>query len=142
MTTRPMPPMLVMRTLHNTTMETRERIAVQAFSQGFATTEHFDLLSYMMNLLLLAGSTSKSRAYASQYAETKIRPVLLNIQARHAKHGKLGVTAQELTTLREFIDFSQQFWLRQPGELFEVCCKEVDAFFKECAEKRATTNYQ
>lgn len=134
--------MLVMRTLHNTTMETRERIAVQAFSKGFATTEHFDLLTYMMNLLLLAGSTSKSRAYASQYAETKIRPVLLNIQARYAKRGKFGVTAHELTTLREFIDFSQQFWLRQPGELFEVACNEVDAFFKECAEKRATTHHQ
>lgn len=128
--------MLVLRTLHNTNMETREWIAVDSFVHGYATTEHYDLLSYMMNLLLLAGSTDKSRKYAYDYADLVLRPVLLNIAARYNQTGKFGVNAHQLQVLRGLVEFSKQFWLRQPTELFEQACLEVDKFFKERAEAR------
>lgn len=134
---KPQAPMLVMRTLHNTEMESREYMAVHALAHGFANTEHYDLLAYMMNLLLLAGSTDKKRKYAMDYAENTIKPVLKSIAARYNETGKFGVTAKELKTLRHMVEFSKQFWLRQPGELFTTACAEVDAFFKEVAEKRA-----
>lgn len=134
---KPKAPMLVMRTIHNTGMESRELMAVHAFAHGFATTEHFDLLTYMMNIMLLAGSTSKKRKYAEKYAEKKVKPVITSIRDRYIKTGKLGVAGIELEVLREFVEFNKQFWLRQPSELFATACAEVDAFFTECSEKRA-----
>jgi hypothetical protein len=129
-------PMLVQRTLHNTGLELRERVAVNAFTQGYATTEHYDLLAYLMNLLLLAGSTDKSRQYAHDYAEQKIKPVLQSIEARYHQHGKFGVTGPELKQLRHLVEFNKQFWLRQPTALFDLACKEVNTFFKERSEAR------
>lgn len=133
---KPLAPMLVQRTLHNTGMEIREWMAVDAFSKGFAESQHYDLLAYMMNLLLLAGSTDQHRRYASEYADNVIRPALQGIADRYNRTGRFGVDSSQLKVLREMIEFSKQFWLRQPTELFEKACLEVDAFFKERAENR------
>jgi hypothetical protein len=133
---RHLPPMLIQRTLHNQGLETREWLAVDAMAKGYATTEHYDLLAYLMNLLLLAGSTDKSRQYAHDYAEQKIKPVLQSIEARWHASGKFGVTGPELNQLRHLVEFNKQFWLRQNVSLFDLACKEVDAFFKERSEAR------
>jgi regulator of RNase E activity RraB len=53
--------MLVMRGLRNDQLELRERAAVQAFTLGYATTEHYHILADMHSVMLLAGSTDDSR---------------------------------------------------------------------------------
>jgi hypothetical protein len=133
---RHLPPMLVQRTIHNTGLETREWLAVDAMAKGYATTEHYDLLAYLMNLLLLAGSTDKHRHYAQVYAEDTVKPVLESIADRYQNTGKFGVNAQELQVLKQLIDFNKAFWLRQGVGLFDIACREVDAFFKERSEAR------
>lgn len=130
------PPMLVVRTLANTDMEIRERQCINAFTHGVAKEQHFDLLLLMMNLLLIAGQTSPERKYALDYAEQHIKPVITSIRDRYGKTGKLGVNSHELKALREMVDFSKQFWLRQPGELWAYADGEVRAYYAELAEKR------
>lgn len=90
----------------------------------------------MMNLLLLAGSTDKHRKYAMEYAENVIKPALEGIADRYKKTGKFGANAEQRKVLIDMVEFSKQFWLRQPTELFEKACLEVDAFFREMAEER------
>lgn len=127
-------PMLVTRTLQNTDMETRERMAVTAFSGGFANTKHFDVLVEMMNLLMIAGSRDKQREPIKTYAETVIAPALNNIKERYRKTGKLGVSAHELVTLREMVDKNKSFWLTQTTGFYNECVAELNAFYMELAE--------
>lgn len=134
----PKPPMLVLRTLHNTSMELREWTAVDAFAKGYATVSHFDLLVYLMNLLLVAGNSDRSRQYAFDFAEQKLKPTLAGIKARYESTQKLGVDPPQLKVLRQAVEFSKQFWLRQPGELFIAACAEVDAFQSELARGAST----
>lgn len=134
---RARPPMLITRTLANTAMETREWAALTAFTRGVATEQHFDLLNLMLNMLLIAGQTSPERKYALDFAEQKIRPLMLSIRERYGRTGKLGVNADELKGLREMVDFNIEFWKRQPGDLWAYADKEVTDYYKELAEKRA-----
>jgi hypothetical protein len=123
-------PMIVTRTLANTTMETRERAALIAFQFGVAQECHYDDLRYMMNLLLIAGQTAASRKYALDYAQNTIKPTMISIHNRHLKTGNLAVDddGKELATLAEMVDFNLQFWLRQTTQLFKYCCIELDQF--------------
>lgn len=130
-------PMLVVRTLENTDMETRERMAVTAFSGGFANTRHFDVLVEMMNLLMIAGSRDEKRKPIKVYAETVIAPALNSIKERFKKTGKLGVTAQELITLRQMVDKNKAFWLTQTTGFYNECVAEINAFYAELAERDA-----
>lgn len=134
---KPQAPMLVTRSLVNTNLELKERAAVNAFSMGYATKEHFFLLQDMVNLLLIAGQSSDTRQYAIDYVEAKIKPIMLSIEERQKRTGKLGVTAQEMLLLREFVDFNKAFWLRQPTELFAVCHAETKAFYQDLNRERA-----
>lgn len=130
-------PMLVVRTLENTDMETRERMAVTAFSGGFANTKHFDVLVEMMNLLMIAGIRDKQRQPIKTYAETVIAPALNSIKERYKKTGKLGVSAQELVTLRQMVDKNKAFWLTQTTASYNACVAELNAFYSEIAGRDA-----
>lgn len=134
------PPMLVMRECVNRELETQELMAVHAFSRGFATKQHFDLLMDMVNLLLLAGSASDDRAYAKQYAEGVLIPMMSAVKARYDKTGKLGVSAGELSVMREMVEWSKQFWVRQPIELFHAAAEELRAYYVEVQNKRKELN--
>lgn len=133
---RARPPMLVTRTIANTAMETREWAALTAFTKGVANEQHFDLLLLMMNMLLIAGQTSPERKYALDFAEQKIKPLMVSIKERFNKTGKLGLNAEELKGLRIMVDFNMEFWKRQPGELWAYADGEVMAYYRELAEKR------
>lgn len=124
-------PMLVSRFVHNTEMELRERMAVTAFSGGFANTQHYDVLVEMMNLLMIAGSRDKSRDYIKQYAEKIIEPALNSIKTRYLKTGKLGVNGEELIALREMVDKNKDFWLRQTTDFHNACVDELNAFYAD-----------
>ena len=114
--------MLVMRGIRNDQVELTERLAVQAFSAGYATVDHFDTLADMQGLLLLAGTTSPERKKFAIYARDVFGPVLSTIKARYFKLGKFGVNAEELKVLRGFVSIYRDFWLRQPTELFISSC--------------------
>lgn len=130
-------PMLVSRFVHNTEMELRERMAVTAFSGGFANTKHFDVLVEMMNLLIIAGSRDEKRKPIKTYAETVIAPALNSIKERYKKTGKLGVSATELITLRQMVDKNKAFWLTQTTGFYNECVDELNAFYQELAERDA-----
>lgn len=124
-------PMLLFRTLNETDIETPEIMAVHALAHGFAQKAHFDKLTDLMNLMLVAGQTDASRRYIRDYAETKLKPVLGSIRARYDKTGKLGVNADELKELRNMLQVNKDFWLKQTGQLYEFCIEQVNLFYAE-----------
>lgn len=124
------PPMLVMRQLVNIDLEAKELVAVRAFEWGVATKTHYDLLLDLANMLLVAGHTDKSREYAIAYVDDRVFPTLRSIKARYDRTGgKLGVTAQERDTLVMLVEYSKQFWARQPIELYKDCADELQAYY-------------
>lgn len=130
------PPMLVTRTLANTEMEIRELQCITAFTLGRAKEQHFDLLLLLMNMLMIAGQTSPERKYALDFAEQRIKPLITSIRDRYGRTGKLGLNAIELQGLRDLVTFNKAFWLRQPGDLYHNAQREVEAYYRELADKR------
>lgn len=128
--------MMVMRFLHDTDLGLKELTAVNAFTWGVAQPAHYHLLVDMVNMLVLAGSSDDTRTYAKVRAEQVYLPALQTIKARHEKTGKLGVTAKEQRLLKEMLDFSKAFWVRQPTELYAVAGRELKAFYAELDAKR------
>jgi uncharacterized protein YukE len=125
-------PMLASRYIANTELELKERMAVTAFSAGFANTQHFDTLLAMTNLMLIAG---EERPAMKSYAE-KIKAVLENIRIRFQATGKLGVNATELKALREMVDASKAFWNGQSTGYFNECVNELNAYYDELQRER------
>jgi hypothetical protein len=133
---KPKVPMLVARGLIENTIEVKERFAVDAFVRGFATKEHYFLLQDVLNLLLIAGGSSGDRKYALDRAESIYKPVMISIEERYNRTGKLGCNAAEIKALRNMINFNREFWMRQPAELFAVCHAETKAFYQEQHKNR------
>lgn len=130
------PPMLIMRGLRNDEIETRERMAVEAFALGFADAEHFDILCAMQGVLILAGSTSDKRAPAMHYARNVLGKAMEAIRARHTETGKLDCSEDELQVLRGFVSMYRDFWLRAPTELYAAACAELQRFHERIAAER------
>jgi len=119
-------PMLINRGLKSVDIETEERMLVEAFANGWATTAHFDCLVDMRNVLTLAGNHKDDK---SALAITEaMRIPLANIRERYAKTGRMGVAGEELQLLRVFVDYYADFWLRQPVALYEAACDELGKF--------------
>lgn len=127
-------PMLVMRGLCNDRLETRERMAVEAFAGGWARFEHFDTIADMHGVLILAGSTSDKRKPAMLYARNTLGPVLGSIRDRYHRTGKMGCNAEELKVLRGFVSLYRDFWLKQPLALYEVACQELQKTYDRMAK--------
>lgn len=133
----PRAPMMVMREMFNKELETKELVAVRAFQWGAATKLHYDLLMDISNMLLVAGSSDDSRHYASDRASDVYIPTLANIKARYDKTGVLGVNAMELRILLDLIEFSKQFWNRQPIELYALAGQELKKFYESLPARQA-----
>lgn len=131
----PQAPMLVMRGLVNDKLEMRERMAVEAFTMGIATTENFDTISDMQGILVLAGSTSEKRKPAMTYAHEVLGPALLSIKDRYLKTGRMGASDEDIKVLRAFVSKYRDFWLRQPTELYEAASHELQKHYNEAARK-------
>lgn len=131
------PPMLVMRGLKNDALELRERAAAQAFSGGWATTEHYQMLADMHSVMLLAGSTDDSRKWAWTYCREQIGPTLERIAQRYQRTKTLSATTSERKILGEFVTRYREFWLRQPMELYEAACNALQDHYRELGEKAA-----
>lgn len=128
-------PMLVMRGLCNDRLEIRERMAVEAFSGGWATIEHFDTIADMQGVLVLAGSTSEHRKPAMIYAKHVVGPVLGSMRERYVKTGRMGCNAEELKVLRGFVSKYRDFWLKQPLALYETACAELQRVYDRMARE-------
>ena len=133
----PRPPMLVMRGLVNDTLELRERAAVQAFTLGYATAEHYHMLADMQSVMLLAGSTDASRKWAYDYCKEVVGPVLQKIAQRYLRTKVMSVTTGEKKILGEFITRYREFWLRQPLELYEAACKTLQEHYDSMGKENA-----
>jgi hypothetical protein len=127
-------PMLIMRGLVNDRLEIRERMAVEAFSSGWATIEHFDTIADMQGVLLLAGSTSEKRKPAMLYARDTLGTVLGSIRERYLRTGKMGCNGDELKVLRGFVSLYRDFWMKQPLALYETACAELQRVYDQMAK--------
>lgn len=131
-------PMLVMSGMVNDRLEIRERMAVQAFSDGWATMREFDVIADMQGVMLLAGTTSQNRMWAATYCRETLGPVLGSIRTRDEKTGRMGCNAEELKVLRGFVGKYRDFWLKQPLALYEQACKALqDHYNRMMAERNA-----
>lgn len=122
-----------MRGLCNDRLETRERMAVEAFAGGWAGTDHFDTIADMQGVLILAGSTSAERRPAMIWAKGTLGPALGGIKERYLRTGKMGCNGEELKTLRAFVSMYRDFWLRQPMALYEEACKQLQITYDQMA---------
>lgn len=119
-------PMLINRGLKSVAIETEERMLVEAFVNGYATTEHYDCLVDMRNVLTIAGNHKDDK---SALAITEaMRIPLANLRERYAETGRMFVDDDEAQVMRAFIDYYADFWLRQPVALYEAACDELDQF--------------
>lgn len=133
-------PMLVLRGIRNKDVELRERMAVQAFAMGYATTEHFQTLADMHSVMLLAGSTDESRKWAWDYCQTVTGPTLQKIAERYVKTKRLSATTGEKKLLGEFVTRYREFWLRQRTELYVACCNALQAHYDELNKDEPTSD--
>jgi hypothetical protein len=128
--------MLVMRQLRSTELDAKELGAALRFKYGTADKADFDLLLDLVNMMLIAGSTSKQREYAIAYADNVALPALKGVQTRHTRTGKLGVTSEEARILVDITTFSKAFWDRQPLDLYNICAKELKLYYAQLARER------
>lgn len=119
-------PMLVNRGLHNVDIETNERMLIEAFTHGWATTQHFDQLADMRNALTIAASY-KDDATAVALCDA-MRIPMGNLRERYTKTGRFGLTGDELQLLRVFVDAYRDFWMRQPVSLYEMALDELNRY--------------
>lgn len=135
---RPRPasaPMLINRGIKETDIEMQERMIVEAFVGGWATTHHFDCLVDMRNVLVLAAAY-KGDSNAMTLCDA-MRIPLNNLRERYAKTARMGVTGDELQMLRAFVDGYRDFWIRQPVALYEKACDELGRFNQSLKKEAA-----
>lgn len=133
-------PMLVLRGIRNKDVELRERMAVQAFAMGYATTEHFQTLADMHSVMLLAGSTDDSRKWAWDYCQEVTGPTLQKIAERYTKTKRLHATTSEKKALGEFVSRYRDFWLRQPSALYVASCNALQEHYNELNKHEPTSH--
>lgn len=121
--------MLVNRGLISDRLELIERQMVEAFAGGYADKDHFDGLADMRNLLTIAAAhIDDANALAMCDA---MRIPMGNIRDRFAKTGKMGVTGDELTLMREFVTFYRDWWLSRSVALYEQACEALQKAMRE-----------
>lgn len=124
-----MPMIVAMQTIPE--LGITERLSVEAFRGGWATTDHFDNLADCRDLLALA---NRERCDPSAEAACEVGlHALLAIKERHALKGRMGVTGDELAAITLLVDASEEFWLRQSGAVFERHYKALKAARKKQA---------
>lgn len=122
------PPMLVSFGLAPPDIEARERMFVEAFAGGWAGKDHFDQLTDMRNILTIAAAEKDDEETLSMCEAMRI--VMMNVRIRFEQVKKFGVSGDELTLMRTFIDVYRDFWLRQPTRLFHDSVDALDRHWK------------
>ncbi len=130
----PTPPMLVNRGVIEADLEMRERQFVEAFSGGYATEEHFDAIADLCNVMMIAAIHKNDRQAIAMCQAVAIP--MANARARYTKTGKMGLSGDELTLLREFVTMYGDFWKRQSVGLYEQACNAVSRNMAELAASK------
>lgn len=123
---KPKAPAIVIRKIFENQMETREWAMVLAFQRGVANADHYYVLVDIANILMMAGATDDKRKYAVDYIQHEIYPVINSIRERFKRTDKIGCSGTELTKIRELVQFNDDFWKRQCGELYSVVLIEYN----------------
>lgn len=134
-TYRPKPvssPILVERSVCADEIEMHERMLVQAFTCGWATTHHYDRLANMRNVMVLAAHYKKD-VPAIKVCET-LSIVLANMRDHHAATGKIEASGDELSMICLFADAYRSFWKRQNMNLFKAACMEANIQLNDAKE--------
>jgi hypothetical protein len=105
-------------------VELTERFALDAFLQGRAQSNDYNVLADVRDLLMLAASEKNDRDVIAACELAGI--ALLNIKDRHAKTKRFGCTADERAALMALVDVSDDFWRIQGGGLYHDANKALD----------------
>jgi hypothetical protein len=97
-------------------VEITERMAYQAFVDGWADKHKFNVLADCRDLLTLAASSRDDKPVMAVCDVAGI--ALDNIKDRYLQLNKFGATGEELKALRALLDVSSDWWKRQSGNLF------------------------
>lgn len=122
------PPMLVSRGLVNDELETRERMVIEAFTGGWAGEAHYDELTDMRNVLTIAASHRNDDDTLKIC--TAMRIPMANIRQRYADTGNMGITSDERSLFRAFVDVYRDFWNRQSTALYIQSCDALNRAHK------------
>ncbi|MEN6630011.1 MAG: hypothetical protein ABFC42_10225 [Sulfuricella sp.] len=122
------PPMLINCGLAESDIETRERMVVEAFSGGWANTNHYDTLADMRAVLVLAAAAKHDQSTLAICDAMKIP--MANLRERYARHQRFGLTGDELQLLRVFVDQYRDFWIRQPVTLYVDACDGLNRAYQ------------
>ena len=112
----------------------RDRVAVMAITQGWATLEHLNIILESQQMLLFGGTRTKDQEAVemSKFGQIAIG----NIRDRMKEKGRIGATGDEIKALRAMVDFCDDWWKRQAGSTFSDAYRDVDrlwATMKEAA---------
>lgn len=102
--------------LLNPEVEIAERMAVEALTQAYASTSHFNVLwdCHAMLIFSLDGKTDPDARAIIEMSSIALE----NISDRYHKHKSVRATGDELSALRALVDFSADYWKRQGGGRF------------------------
>lgn len=120
--------------IQTTNLELHERMSVQAFVGGWATTDHFDNLADCHDLLNLAAADKRDQEMLAVCELSGI--ALLNVKDRYAETGRFGVTGEEHKALQLLADTSKDFWSRQSGTFFHNTWTALQKMRRYQREKR------
>lgn len=117
-------PLMVERSLCEVDVELAERMLIEAFAGGWATTKHYEGLANMRNVLTVAAAYKEAKDVL--HICDAMRIPMANLRERYESSGRMGVTGEELKLLRVFADTYRDFWKRQPLALFKAACRETN----------------
>ncbi|MFA6039873.1 MAG: hypothetical protein WC733_00035 [Methylophilus sp.] len=128
-------PMIVNREIHKNVETLNENMMLLAFRFGHAQKMHFDQLALMANMIEIAHQTKPSDE--SKVLAENLKSVATKIKARYDKKQKLGISAEEMNTLKWCLSAYDDYWKRQTTTLYNLCVAEVKEFYAELEEERA-----
>ena len=110
----------------------RDRVAIMAITQGWATSEHLNILLETQQMLLFGATRTndKTAVEMSKFGQIAIG----NIRDRVKEKGKIGATGDEIKALRTMVDYADDWWKRRSGSVFVDSYRDVDKLW------RLTTN--
>lgn len=100
-------------------VEIAERMALESFLSGWADRDSFDVL-VECHTMLAFGAADKQDVDALAVIQAG-SIALANIRDRHANTNTFGVSGDERSALALMVDYSQGWWRRQGGGLYERC---------------------
>lgn len=112
----------------------KERMAIEALVNGYATGAHLDEILMAVHILRFGGVLQKDQSAqnAGRFAEYALH----NIVVRFSETGKYGATGDEIGALRMFQDFQEEWWKLQGGTVRSQAIECVDKWHAQIRADR------